>query len=79
MNAIVRQPRAPLTVTCPKTGETIATGIPTDAETLAKNWGGEVSVPCPSCGETHSFPLRDTFLQQALADYQLDPAEAERV
>jgi hypothetical protein len=79
MNATVRQPRAPLSVTCPKTGELIETGIPTDADTLAKNWGGDVSVKCPSCGATHSFPLKDTFLRQAIAAYQMAEPEAERV
>jgi hypothetical protein len=79
MTEMIRQPRAPLAIRCPTTGNTVETGISTDADSLAKNWHGDIRLDCSCCGGTHQFALKDVFLAQAVAGFSLGgPVEAER-
>ena len=79
MTEMIRQPRAPLAIRCPTTGITVETGILTDADSLAKNWQGEIRLACSGCGGTHQFNLKEVFLAQAVTTFSYQgPAEAER-
>jgi hypothetical protein len=80
MSEMIRQSRAPLAIRCPTTGTTVETGILTDADSLAKNWHGDIRLNCSGCGGTHQFALREVFLAQAVSTFSYQgPAEPERV
>jgi len=58
----------PLLVRCPKTQHPISTGIETDVASLAKAWSSTVRIPCPHCGETHEFKVRDAYTGASISD-----------
>lgn len=52
-----------VTFTCPTTGETISTGIETDAESFALVDAFDVRLRCPLCGERHDWPELNARLE----------------
>ncbi|HEY0439648.1 MAG TPA: hypothetical protein VGD36_06185 [Xanthobacteraceae bacterium] len=54
-----------LTFRCPRTGQTIETGIATDADTLSGVRSVTMRVPCPHCAAEHEFDVAQGFLAEA--------------
>ena len=53
-------------IKCPKTGESVPTGVETEQEyfeSLATTMSSSVLVACPSCGEQHSWSKSVAFLE----------------
>jgi endogenous inhibitor of DNA gyrase (YacG/DUF329 family) len=58
--------------TCPTTGKDVATGILADINTLERLPDSISTAHCPHCGSTHSWSVRDAWLeneQQRSADH----------
>jgi hypothetical protein len=47
-------------ITCPETGETVSTGIETDAASFEYIPRAQNMIPCPACGGQH--PLSEAWL-----------------
>jgi len=52
---------------CPKKNELIVTEIAATREVLQEHWSKVISCRCPHCGETHSFSVRDAYIDGVLS------------
>ena len=50
---------------CPKTRKDVDIGVTTEISTLLRIRSQMVRARCPSCGDTHEWPVRDAWLAQA--------------
>ncbi len=50
-------------ITCPKTGETVDTGMRGDRQSLESNTFTNNAVRCPHCGETHTWSSKDAQIE----------------
>jgi hypothetical protein len=60
-----------LSVLCPTTRASILTKIATDVRTLAKAWHSKIKVPCPHCGEVHTYRVCEAFVEAAISQTRL--------
>jgi hypothetical protein len=51
---------------CPHTNRLLDVDGPSDVDSLAKAWGGEVHISCPRCGRDHDFKMREAYLEHVL-------------
>lgn len=66
----------PLIVQCPKTRKPIITGVPTDAQALAKSWDDILRLTCPHCGAIHEVKVRDAYVQGEISEHRLRGRQA---
>ena len=52
---------------CPKKNELIVTDIVATPEVLQEHWSKVISCRCPHCGATHSFSVRDAYIDSVLS------------
>jgi hypothetical protein len=50
---------------CPTTGTGVDIGVETEIKTLLRIRSKVVRAPCPACGQSHEWPVRDAFLAKA--------------
>ena len=58
----------PLTVFCPNSRRSIASGIETDWSTIVRLGRLTVRVVCPECGERHDLRVSDGYVARAETD-----------
>ncbi len=54
-------------IKCPKTGETVPTGVEIDTEMYespATSVTSQILDECPACGETHTWSDGDSFVER---------------
>jgi hypothetical protein len=57
-----------LLFTCPTTYQRIPTGIKTDLDCLRGSWAAKLKVNCPLCGKAHEVSVRETYVDNSVAD-----------
>jgi hypothetical protein len=57
---------------CPRTNLLLDVRVPSDVDSLAKAWGGEVHISCPRCGRDHDFKMREAYLEHVLRAARFD-------
>src|SRR4051812_46915152 len=58
-------------VACPKTQQSLSTGVESTSSTLRQIWNSELTIPCCHCGEVHEFKVRDAVISDAISDRAL--------
>jgi hypothetical protein len=53
-------------ISCPTGGKVVSFQLPTDAATVAKCWKLLIRMECPHCGELHTAPFKDPYVDGLL-------------
>jgi predicted RNA-binding Zn-ribbon protein involved in translation (DUF1610 family) len=64
-----------LTITCPRTGGRVSTGVELDRETFERLPESEAHLQCPHCGQIHTWRKTDAVLTEALPCRQGNPGK----
>jgi hypothetical protein len=59
-----------LSVRCPETNKETKTGVASNYQSLTRLWNTEINVPCLHCGQSHTFLVRDAYMDQTDDDFR---------
>jgi hypothetical protein len=68
-----------LVFTCPHSGQTIDSGISTNADSLLAVRELEIEMKCPHCATRHRFPIRGGYFAPPVWDSGLSQESWERL